>query len=252
MNYLLWSLFGPATWPIWPAVLALVLMIVKPGWQFTRSLLLTAAGVWAIVLALLPTGQWLMLDLEADYPVPTEIPMAVGNILVLAGGEDIHAALRTGRIEFGTAGDRVAQAVPLARALPDARLWIAGYGDLAGMPTSDVTLTADYWRASGIAPTRIGEIGLTRDTCENLFAFAEEDRDGRVLLMTSAFHMRRAMACAEAAGLQPLPYPVDYRTSGKLNWLPRPLGNLAMADLALHEIIGLAYYGWTGRFGGGD
>ena len=70
-------------------------------------------------------------------------------------------------------------------------------------------------------------------------------------IVTSAMHMPRAVACFRAHGLRPLPYPVDYRNAaieraGDL-FQPDLLGNMARADKALHEWLGLALYRLQGR-----
>ena len=71
----------------------------------------------------------------------------------------------------------------------------------------------------------------------------------RWLLVTSANHMPRAVACFRAAQFPIIPYPVDYRTQRSDLWRPSSsiAGGLQAADLAAHEWIGLATY----RFGKG-
>jgi uncharacterized SAM-binding protein YcdF (DUF218 family) len=63
--------------------------------------------------------------------------------------------------------------------------------------------------------------------------------------------MPRAMSCFRAAGFAPVAYPVDYQigpdTGWRDDWEFRPALNLARADLAIHEWIGLGIYrlrGW--------
>jgi len=44
------------------------------------------------------------------------------------------------------------------------------------------------------------------------------DTEKRILLITSASHMRRAKKCFDKVGLKVTPYSVDYRTSFNSNW----------------------------------
>ena len=71
----------------------------------------------------------------------------------------------------------------------------------------------------------------------------------RWLLVTSAYHMPRAMAAFRAVGFPVEAYPVDWRTRGPMD-ASRPFSSLAeglrRTDAAVHEWIGLIAY----RLGG--
>jgi uncharacterized SAM-binding protein YcdF (DUF218 family) len=66
----------------------------------------------------------------------------------------------------------------------------------------------------------------------------------RILLVTSAYHMSRAEILFRRAGLEVIPFPVDFQT--KLGITPRSFipsgGALQQTDAALHEIYGRVYY----------
>ena len=68
----------------------------------------------------------------------------------------------------------------------------------------------------------------------------------RILLVTSAFHMRRASMLFNRAGLDTVPFPVDFQASdvGQVNllsFLPNA-GSLAQTERALRELYGTLYY----------
>ena len=78
-------------------------------------------------------------------------------------------------------------------------------------------------------------------------------RQSRVLLVTSAFHMRRAQRLFERQGLQVLPFPVDFQARGRwadplwrdpTQWLPSATA-LDKTSRALRELLGrLVYWSW--------
>src|SRR6185436_17105876 len=72
----------------------------------------------------------------------------------------------------------------------------------------------------------------------------------RWLLVTSAFHMPRAMGAFRAAGFDVVAYPVDFRTDGS-SALTTPFAfvsqGLRMTDTATKEWIGLISYYLTGK-----
>jgi len=68
----------------------------------------------------------------------------------------------------------------------------------------------------------------------------------RVLLVTSAFHMRRAQLLFARAGLETVPFPVVLKVQGGEGLTVFTLfpngGSLRKAEVALRELYGLAYY----------
>ncbi|MGB3722659.1 MAG: YdcF family protein [Pacificimonas sp.] len=241
MNYFLWGMFGPVSWPVWLAIIGVLALFLKR--RRLANMALGTAAITGIAFAFLPLGPALMGMLERQYP-PVSTPGVADHILVLAGGEDLQAGLWSGRMELKIAGDRPVQAALLARRMPSAQLWIAGYGDGNANRASDTGAVAAYWRKSGIAAKRIHELKNTADTCANLAAF---EASGRVLLVTSAFHMPRAMACARKTGLDLQPHPVDYNSRPDFGGGPSPVRNYTLLDLAAHEYVGLLWYRLTGR-----
>jgi uncharacterized SAM-binding protein YcdF (DUF218 family) len=70
------------------------------------------------------------------------------------------------------------------------------------------------------------------------------------LLVTSAFHMPRAMGLFRKAGFAVLPWPTDYRTSGREGigmFRDGPVDALQTTTLAMREWIGLLAYFLSGR-----
>jgi len=92
----------------------------------------------------------------------------------------------------------------------------------------------------------------SRNTYQNaLYSAALLKQRGidRILLVTSAFHMRRAEQLFSLQGLEVIPAPTDYqRLAGSSVLVPLvPLaGNLARSTYALHEHLGYWAYRYRG------
>ena len=73
----------------------------------------------------------------------------------------------------------------------------------------------------------------------------------KILLVTSAFHMPRALATFKAAGIEAIPSPssysiVNYSHPQILEWIPS-LGNLGKMQALIREKLGILVYrhrGW--------
>ena len=109
----------------------------------------------------------------------------------------------------------------------------------------------------GVAPDRILTTGKAVNTFEESRAVAAVlgARPGakslpRVLLVTSAFHMRRARLLFSGAGIETEPFPVSFRVPADdaftiLDLLPGG-ASLSRSELALRELYGLVYYWLVG------
>jgi uncharacterized SAM-binding protein YcdF (DUF218 family) len=70
------------------------------------------------------------------------------------------------------------------------------------------------------------------------------------VLITSAWHMPRSVGIFRKLGWEVIPYPVDFKTNGKLELtlaIPPTLSSISSVSNVLYEWIGLVYYRLLGR-----
>ena len=238
--------------------------------------------VLLVLLALLTRRRWpLLLAFALLYAASTPL---VGRALVRAVvGDQAHGSLAAGVaaeadaivvlssrrpvapsgdgavVSEWTVADRFLAGVALARA--DAAPWLVFTGGWSPA-TPSAPLEGDANRedavALGVAGDRILSTGPVRTTAEEALAVATIlrealDLDGEaphVLLVTSAFHVPRAVAVFERQGLRVTPYPVDLRVDAARIFTLRDLlpsaGALSNSHTALREWLGRAVYrvGW--------
>jgi uncharacterized SAM-binding protein YcdF (DUF218 family) len=247
MRYNLWFLFGPISWPIW-AWMAAVLGH-RFGYARFSHRCWFLGGLWGLAITASPLGHVMIRPLEERYPVPAALGQ-VDGILMLTGGERLELSTTHKQPVLSEAGERITLSVMLQHKFPTAYLVaIGGVSEPGTLRDTDVAYSV--FVGSGIPRDRIAIINGTTDTCSNALATRSILKKGsRWLLVTSAAHMPRAMACFKAAGLFPIPYSVDFRGRKNL-WSPlfSPGGstNLTTFDLASHEWAGLIYYRLAGR-----
>jgi uncharacterized SAM-binding protein YcdF (DUF218 family) len=248
LSKILWFLSAPSS-------LAVVLTLVGTALLFTRHARLgrtvAAAGAIAlVVVAFSPFGKLVMRTLEDRFPIADDT-RPIAGIVVLGGA----AGITRGQVSFNDAASRMTAAIGLALKHPDARIVFSG-GD-AGFfdrgPQTEAEAGAALFRLVGIAVGRIALEDRSRNTRENALFTREmigAQPDGRWVVVTSAFHMPRAIACLRAVGLDLEAYPVDFRTEGRAAPDLRPFGRLSegmrLTDLAVKEWIGLVTYRLAG------
>ncbi len=186
-------------------------------------------------------------DLERPGP-------AIAGIIVLGGGADLQAPGSRQIAGLNEAAERYTEAVALARRLPGVRLvFSGGSGGLLTADAPEAETAGRLFEALGVAKDRITLEAASRDTYENALFTARllQPRPGeRWLLVTSAWHMPRAMGCFRKAGFAVEPWPVDYRTPRQLDltrWNTSIPEGLRRIDFVAKEYVGLVVYYLTGR-----
>ena len=256
MFFLLSKILGFFTYPsnifIVIGLAGLLLLLTRyirlASWLIVTSLVLFA------VAGLSPLGNALILPLEQRFPPWDAARGAPDGIVVLGGAISPDVSAARGAIALNEAAERIVVTAELARRYPDARIIFSG-GSNALILTEkpEVVFAVQQLEALGVARDRITGEEQSRNTIENaVFSrlIANPKPSERWLLVTSAYHMPRAIAAFRAAGFAVEAYPVDWRTRGPID-LVRPFGTisdgLARTDTAVHEWFGLFSYWLTGR-----
>jgi uncharacterized SAM-binding protein YcdF (DUF218 family) len=138
---------------------------------------------------------------------------------------------------------RLTEGVILQRELPGSRLILSGGSE---SPEGLVNLA----RALGVKAEDILGISGPRDTEEESLQIAPIVGRERLVLVTSAAHMPRAMGFFRKRGLQPVAAPTDYlapRQRGELRNLIPDASCLFKSQVAVYEYLGLAWEKLRGK-----
>jgi uncharacterized SAM-binding protein YcdF (DUF218 family) len=198
-----------------------------------------------VMLAFLPIGLWLLVPLEDRFPPPEQLPDRPDGIVVLAGAEEPAISQARAQPTISDSAERLTAMVEVARRYPEARLLYTG---------AAASITRALLARQGFDASRVVFEPEARDTCENgLFSkrLADPTPGEQWLLVTSARHMLRSVGIFRAVDWSVTPYPVDYRTTGRIQLDYHPDANtgsrLADLDLAMREWIKLIAYYLMGR-----
>jgi uncharacterized SAM-binding protein YcdF (DUF218 family) len=216
---------------------------------------LTVASLIALaVIGLSPLGNVLIIPLEDRFPPWDDTRGAPDGIVVLGGAITPDVSAARGEVALNEAAERVTAAVALARRYPAARIiYSGGTAALIFPEGSEAASAVRLFESLGIPQARIIAEEQSRNTVENAvfsLLLAMPQPGERWLLVTSGYHMPRAMGVFRRAGFPVEAYPVDWRTRGPQDAL-RPFSTLGSglerADTAAREWVGLLIYWLTGR-----
>ena len=221
-----------------------------------RRLAATGSVLAFLVLALsawTSLGAMMLNPLEQRFARPP-LPEKVDGIVVLGGGLEGVINLARGGYELNAGGDRMVETAILARRFPTAKVVVSGgTGELFLEGEGDADTAPRLLGALGVSPDRLILENKSRNTYENAVftkALITPKPGETWLLVTSAFHMPRAKALFDKAGFATLPWPVDYRTSGREGvglFRDNPADSLQATTVAIREWIGLFAYWLSGR-----
>jgi uncharacterized SAM-binding protein YcdF (DUF218 family) len=190
-----------------------------------RALAIAGVGL-LVLLSNKIVSVWLVRPLETRYPAIPEIhadavPPALAAcryVVVLGSGNGNSPGLSATNQLSASALARLTEAVRLLRVLPDAKMIVSGPAE--GTHASHATMLARAAESLGVDRARIVYIDRARDTEEESLAVRPLVGEAPFALVTSAWHMPRAMALFRHSGLNPLPCPADFTSHGDddLNW----------------------------------
>ena len=229
-----------------PLGVVVSLIIVSLVSRRRGSAVLALIVLW--VCALPATERMVWRGLESDFPYQEVMAApATDAIIVLSGMLEGAETDRGILSQWGDATDRYFAGIDLFQA-KKAPLMIFTQG---GLPWSDLPLEGGLLArraiAAGVPEAQILLTGLvhnTEDEAREVTALMELAAIKTAPLVTSSFHMPRAMMIFEREGVDVTPYPTDFRAKASLDWTSWVPSADAFGETSngLREYIGRAYY----------
>lgn len=209
------------------------------------NILISSAFIFFYLLSATPLSQWIVYTLESCY-VPLNVEsvtrQAPVHILILGGGHTIspeHSSL--GQLS-STSTNRLVEGIRLYHELPGAKIICSGYS-VSGRKTHAQTL-AEAAVQLGVLPEDTLQNRTPGNTEEEIKAYIHRfGRNAPLILITSAYHMPRAMLICKSNALNVIPAPTDFYLKqdpkkGIFNFSPRA-EKLLMFERAMHEYGGI-------------
>lgn len=227
-------------------IISIILVgLLMIAFRFRRTgMRVLVAGIGLLVIfAISPISLLFLFLLERQFPPAdlSSLSQAPTGIVVLGGAIDSDVRRTRQIVAINERAERLTEGLVLLRKYPTAMAVVQHGG------------ARDLFVSLGIDRQRIVVERDSNNTWENAI-FAKQiamPKPGQVwLLVTSAWHMPRAMGTFRKVGFEILPWPVDYRTVPSQNWTQffyRPSQGLTLLDLAAKEWVGMLGYYLIGR-----
>ena len=248
-----------------PIVVVWLVLIVLFFWQLNRRLykpaLISGFLVFGLYLAgATPFSGWLLAGLEKPYLNKVQLAQQKVDAVVVLGGyiSDGQSHEPVG-FDVNRHFDRLLMGVKIVRSGKCNQLVVGGGSIRQGtMQIPEYELVKQWLEEESLESVAFLDLGVcanTRDEAKRVFALKEANRWQSVVLVTSAWHMKRAEAVFQTAGVKVIPVTCDFSgfypgpDSSILNHyllLPQA-GRLDSLRVYLQERIGWLYYrsrGW--------
>ena len=239
---------------ILPPGIFIVILIAMGLWAWRRKNKPAALAACGVAVALwlssaAPIAGFLMQQLESGLQLPSQ---PQGDVIILLGGAVYSRSPDLTGV--GAPGpetmQRLVTAVRLQRRL-GVPIVVSG-GRVFKESGSIAQIAGRFLIDLGVAPEDVILEAQSRDTYENArFSKAICDRRGfnKPLVVTSAYHIKRALLSFEKVGLKVAPYPCCFSTWPQMSYhwyhLLPSAASLHTTYAGLHEMLGLIYYRLT-------
>lgn len=229
-------------------LMAIGFLIVKQrrmaGWGFIAVGFLLLYG-----LSTDPLVNSLITPLETHHPPLKDKTVHADAIVVLTGGVRDLSRLGLGPEPSETSLERLIEGVKLYRVLRRPLIIAGGTGSLMHSQIPEAEAMARAASDLGVLEQDIVLENKSRNTLESARAVRGLLKGDRIILVTSAFHMKRSVALFKKQGFDVVPAPVGYRSEQRpltcLSFIPRA-GNLSSSSFALAEYLSFIWYAMRG------
>lgn len=241
----LYYLMMPLTW-----VLGILLLALFTGNQRRRKRLLTAGIVLVWVLGNSFLANEALLRWEIP-PVPVARIQQPYDVAIVLTGITNSTKQPRDRTYFEKGADRIMHALQLYKAGKVKKILITGgSASLSGQKQTEASELAAFLRIAGVPGQDVILELQARNTRENALFSApilkKRFPGQRYLLITSAFHMRRAEGCFQKVGIQVDGFSTDFYTYQRSfapdKWLLPNEGAFGKWGTLIHEMVGYLVY----------
>jgi uncharacterized SAM-binding protein YcdF (DUF218 family) len=194
-------------------------------------------------------SQKLIRSLEDEFPPVKIESIESADAIVVLGGAVNPFTYYPEKVELLSSADRMTDTIILYKnKKANLVLFTGGSGLLFQQDLKEATFAEKFFLDLGIPKSSIIFEENSRNTAENAIESAkilEHLQLKKIILVTSAFHMKRSLGVFSKQGLDIIVYPTDYKSlREETNWetIVPSSGFLEGSTMAIKEWIGILVY----------
>ena len=201
-----------------------------------------------LIIAIIPSGKILLYFLEKDYFSKLTTSQNVDGILVLSGYENVAFSSEYDQLYLGGSTNRLIESIRVYKKFPKAKLLFSGGSGSYISNSLSTEIAEEFYNIYFSDNTKMLFESNSSNTYENILNSKElvrPDSEENWIIITSAFHMPRAIGVANRLGWKLIPHPVDYKMSKKSFrqfFTFNILENIYFFQISSHELFGLLVY----------
>ncbi len=219
-------------------------LIIRKYHRLGRAFIISGF-VLLYLLSIQPVSDLLMRPLERSFPPLRTTAVRANAIVVLSGGVKDLSWVGLKSEPSGTSLERLFAGVRLYKLFHLPLVLSGGSGDPTNLEMSEADALGRIAMSLGVPRKDIVVERKSRNTIESAKALKKNFRGKRIILVTSAFHMKRASAMFKAQGLDIIPAPAGYTSEQRgfsLFTLIPTADHLCTTATALHEYLSFLWY----------
>ncbi len=212
--------------------------------------LVTAGIALLYLLSLSPTGDRLIRPLEAAFPPFHDSGVKVNAVVVLSGGAKDLSWVPAPTAPSDTSLERLVAGIQIARTRRLPLVITGGSGLVTRGGPKEADAMADAAVKLGFPHRDLVIENRSRNTWESAQQVGALLPGQTIILVTSAFHMKRSAGMFRKQGFTVLPAPAGYKSQTRpfsITCLIPSAEALNTSATALSEYLSLAWYGMTGK-----
>ena len=251
LSKIIWLVVNPFNILVLCLFLTFFLLIIKKKRE--AFYLLSFSILIIIVCGFFPFGKLLIYSLEKKYHDDVFLPDKIDGIIILGGATNPFLTDQYDQISLNNSAERLVLSIQLIKKNQNSKIiFSGGSGSISNQELDHAKVAKRFFIEAGIDTNNIIFENKSRNTYENILLskqLAKPRIDENWLVVTSAYHMNRAVYIGEKLNWKLLPYPVDFYLPKKFNIKPtlNLLGNFNYTQKGSHEWIGLISYYLMGR-----
>ncbi|MDD5606817.1 MAG: YdcF family protein [Candidatus Pacebacteria bacterium] len=216
---------------LYPSIFFLILILF--GFLFKKKYLIILGLFFYYLFSITFLSDIIFYPLEKDYDFLSEQEMQKADkIVLLLGGKESDVL-------------RASEVLRISHLSNHEKTIIISGTDPINPKSEEAQGVRNFFISRGIPQDIIIIEGQSRNTKENIQNVKEIVQEKPFLLVTSAYHLKRAEKEFEKVSANPIPAPTDFKRKGFdygfFDFLPSSI-NLRNNDLAIKEYFGIFYY----------